>query len=183
MSVFDLIFATAAVVAAIAGLVKGFIRQLFGLVGLFVGVFLAYLLSSNLSEWWSSHFSVDPAAARIIIFIILLIAICILVICCAKLVDKLVNFSMLGCVNRFLGMVFGLAQTVLIFAAMAFAINSFKFSEISSLKKDLDKSITYKPLVRTAEIVFPYIKFETWKSVKKSVEKIATIDCTNNVTN
>ncbi|MDR2563545.1 MAG: CvpA family protein [Prevotellaceae bacterium] len=176
MSVFDLIFAAASVAAIIAGLVKGFVRQLFGLVGLFIGVFLAYRLSSSLSGWWASHFSVDPAAARIVIFIILLIAVCVLVICCAKIVDKLVNFSMLGCVNRFLGMVFALGQIVLIFAAIAFAINSFKFSEISNLKKDLDKSITYRPLVRTAEIVFPYIKFETWKSVKKSVENIATIN-------
>jgi membrane protein required for colicin V production len=173
MSVFDLIFAVAAVAAATAGRVQGFVRQLFGLVGLLVGVFLAYRLSSGLSEWWSSHFSVDPAATRIIIFIMLLIAVCVLVICCAKLVDKLVNFTMLGCVNRFLGMLFGLAQTVLIFAAIAFAIGSLKLSEISDLKKDLDKSITYKPLVRTAEFVFPYIKFNAWESVKKGMENIA----------
>ena len=159
MSVFDLVFLALVAVSAAVGLWKGFILQLFGLAGLFVGVFVAYRLSTKIAGWWSNQFAVDIVAAKVVTFIILMIAVCVLIILCAKLLTKVANFTMLGWVNRLFGMIFGVAQTVLIFAAVAYAIDSLKLSEISSLKKDLSKSAAHKPLTETAKLVFPYMKF------------------------
>jgi membrane protein required for colicin V production len=159
MSVFDIVFVAMVTVSAAIGLWKGFILQLFGLIGLFVGVFVAYRLSMKLAGWWANHFAVDIVAAKVVTFIILMIVVCVLIILCAKLLTKVASFTMLGWVNRLLGMIFGIAQTVLIFAATVYAIDNLKLSEISSLKKDLSKSVTYKPLTETAKLVFPYMKF------------------------
>lgn len=152
-AIFDIVFFIAIAFSCIYGYIKGFVRQLFGLVGIFIGTYCAYKLAGALTIWWHGHFDVDPRVTKIIIFIILSAIIYFLVLRLAILFDKLLKMAMLNWVNKFLGLIFGAAKIILIFSALAYAINSLNMSD------KMNTSKIYSHLISLADFIFPYINF------------------------
>ena len=154
-AVFDIVFIGALITACVYGYTKGFVRQLLGLVGIVAGTYCAYKLAEVFTAWWHTQFDVDPDVMKIIVFIILAIIIYLLVLRVAVLLNKLLKMAMLGWLNRLLGMIFGAAKIILIFSALAYAINALNFTD----KMVGSKTFTY--LISLANYLFPYINFLT----------------------
>ena len=178
MSIFDIVFFVSLLTASISGLRSGIVKQILGLGGIIVGIWLAYRLSKQFSEMWIGRFDTDTVSTNIVIFIIILILFFFLVSSFAGILTKMINLSGLGWLNRFFGFFFAILQTIVIFGALAYALDCYKLSEISELKKDLDKSITYKPLVTGAQIVFPYMKFES-REILKTAPVLPVVEVLN----
>jgi membrane protein required for colicin V production len=151
-SIFDIAFAITFLISVISGFIKGFVRQLLGLAGIFVGTYCAYKLSLKLTEWWHGHFNVDAEIMKIIVFIILSSIIYALVIWLAILLGKLLKMAMLSWINRLFGMFFGAIKIVLIFSALAYAINYLKLAGMEV--EDINNSIVYDYFISVANSIF-----------------------------
>jgi membrane protein required for colicin V production len=161
ISIFDLTFAIALLIAVISGFVKGFVRQLLGLAGIFAGTYCAYKLSLGLTEWWHGHFNVDANIMKIIVFIILSSIIYTLVIWLSVMLGKLLKMAMLSWINRLFGMLFGAIKIILIFSALAYAIHYLKQTGFEI--KYMENSITFDILISIANSIFFF--FETSNNI------------------
>ena len=75
-----------------------------------------------------------------------------------KMLEKFMDFVMLGWVNRLLGIAFSLLKCALIVGLVIMAFNSLNntFNFIS--EEELSQSMLYPPLKSLAYTVFPYLK-------------------------
>ena len=106
IAIFDLIIAVLIITSAIYGLYRGLIRELISLVAWVLAFFLAILFSPNFANL------LDPTWAgetlRLIFsFSAILVGVLIVSSFIQFVVRKFLSLVVLGCLDRFLGLVFG----------------------------------------------------------------------------
>ena len=158
MNGLDIILLLCFVPAVIRGLKKGFLEQLLALAGLVAGVWAAYHFSAMVSGWIRPHIDASDTLLGVISFIIVLVAVCVLVIILVKAIGKVVKTSLIGWVDKLLGVLAGCILTALLLSPLVIAFDTLntQFSITDSpIVKD---SFLYNFLKDAGYIVFPYLK-------------------------
>ena len=106
MNWFDLIIVISLVISLVSGLVMGFIRSALALIGLVAGIVIAGRLYDNLAT--GLKFIHHDGAASIVAFVIIFLAVVILTAIIAKVLRKVISYSMLGWLDHLLGGIAGL---------------------------------------------------------------------------
>lgn len=158
MNILDIIILICFIPALVQGLRKGFISQAISIISILLGVFLSFQCSSSLSGWLAQYIEGSEQILKIVSFALILVGVMAGLAIAGRLLEKFMDFVLLGWVNKLLGIAFSLLKCALIVGLVIMAFNSLNntFNFIS--EEELAKSTLYPPLKSLAYTVFPYLK-------------------------
>ena len=158
MSIVDIILLICFIPALISGIRKGFISQVISIVSIIAGVWVSYEFAEPVGAWLSQHIETTESTLKLISFIIIMIAVFAGLALVGKLLEGIINFVMLGWVNKLLGVVFALLKTGLIVGLVIMLFCSLNNSLHLVSEEVLAESVLFTPLKNAAYTVFPYLK-------------------------
>lgn len=146
------------IASAIYGAFKGFVSQLASIVSLLLGVWCAFEFSDFAASHIKELFSIGETALYIFSFIAILVVVIILGNFIGKGIEKIIHFTLLGWLNRLLGIIFSAAKWVIIMSLIAYMINYINASWHIIPDSFFDSSHFYKQLVNLSHKIFPYLQ-------------------------
>ena len=158
MSIVDIILLICFIPAIISGIRKGFISQVISIVSIIAGVWVSYEFSTQVGTWLGQHIEATDNVLKLISFGVIMIAVFAGLALLGKLLEGLINFVMLGWVNRLLGVVFALLKTGLIVGLLIMVFCSLNNNLNLVSDEVLADSVLFTPLKNIAYTVFPYLK-------------------------
>lgn len=159
MAVIDIIILILTIPFIIKGFKNGFIKQVTGVASLIIGVYLAYRFSDLVSGYLHKLFEASENVTKIISFALIMIVVILLISLVTKLVQKLIDITMLTWLDKALGILFSVAAAALILGLIISLINFINESWFTILpEKVISESVLYRPLGEFTETIFPYLK-------------------------
>ena len=159
METFDIIIIALIAIAGIMGIFKGFINQFISIAALFLGTWCSFKFSSFLTEKVTGWLNPDIAqnTLHIIMFAVIFILVLILAHFIGKLLEGLINLTMLGWLNRILGFLFGALKAIIILGIAAYVVNYLN-GMFKIIPQDLlDSSKGYGFLMKFTQDFFPFL--------------------------
>ena len=158
MNILDIIIIISMAAALIEGLAKGFISQAISVISLLVGIWASSRFAGMVCEWLAQHVSGSEQTLHIVAFALIFIVVIIALSLIGKMIEKIINFVMLGWLNRLLGAVLALVKCMLILALLATAFNAIN-EALHLVKPEIfTESQLYQMVKGFADTVFPYLK-------------------------
>ena len=158
MNIIDIILLILLAVALIAGFRKGFVKQVISLAVLIVGAWLSTRLATEVSQWLGALLKYEGAMLNIVSFILIFLAVAILLNLIGKLIEKILKITMLGWLNRLLGMIVSVFKIAILLGIAVYLIDSLNNILGFIPKEDIASSQLYAPIKGVAETLFPFIK-------------------------
>lgn len=145
----DLLFLGCIILAVINGIRNGLIVALFSIIGWIIGLYAAFRFSSVAATYLDDLIDVSPRVLSIISFIAVFGIVMLLVSLGAKIVEKTIELTMLGWINKLGGIFFYVLLYTLIFSVLIY------FAEKSKLlsEETIQSSNVYQYVKPVAEIV------------------------------
>jgi len=156
--VLDIIILIPLVWFTIKGFTKGLIIELASLAALVLGIYLAYFFSDFTAGILTNKLGVTSQYVQPVSFVLTFVIVIILVFILAKALEAVVKTASLGLINKLAGAVFGFAKIFLICALCLYQLVYFDINAKIITSATKEKSYTYKPLMKSAVTVLPYIK-------------------------
>jgi membrane protein required for colicin V production len=141
--IIDIILAVILIIAFIKGFRQGLIVALFSVVAFIVGLAAALKLSVVVAGYIGKAVNVSDQWLPVISFAVIFLVVVLLVRLGAKLIQKSVEFAMLGWVNRLGGILLYAALYILIFSVLLFYAEQLQF---------------IKPETKNQSVTYPYIQ-------------------------
>lgn len=141
--VIDILIAIALIFAIIKGYQQGLVVALFSVLAFIIGIAAAMKLSAIVAGYIGKSVKISDQWLPVISFIIVFLIVVLLIRWGAKLIQKTVQFAMLGWLNRLGGILLFCGLYILIFSVIIF------YAEQISL---------IKPETIDASVSYPYIK-------------------------
>ena len=158
MNIIDIILLILLAVALIAGFRKGFVKQVISLAVLIVGAWLSTRLATEVSQWLVALLKYEGAMLNIVSFILIFLAVAILLNLIGKLIEKILKITMLGWLNRLLGMIVSVFKIAILLGIAVYLIDSLNNILGFIPEEDIASSQLYAPIKGVAETLFPFIK-------------------------
>ncbi len=160
LNYFDIVIAILLLWSAYRGFSKGFLIMAASLAALILGVWGAIRFSDLTANLLIENFTLSGKYTALIAFALTFIAIVIAVHLLARAMDKLVKAVALGIVNRLAGLLFALLRTAFILSIVLVLLNSIDQRAPFIPEEHKENSLLYKPLLKFAPAIFPYLNFE-----------------------
>ena len=158
MNILDAILLICFIPAIVQGIRKGLINQVISIVSLLLSVWLAFKFSPELSTYLSGFLETDRNVLIVISFTLIMLAVSISFTLLGKAVEAVINFIMLGWLNKLLGMIFAIAKYGIIIGLIILLFCSINTTFNIVNPEVLNESVLYTPLKEAAETLFPYLK-------------------------
>lgn len=158
LGILDFIILIVIIASAIYGAFRGFISQLASIVSLLLGVWCAFKFSGFAASHIRELFEIGETAVYIVAFIIILVLVIIVGNLIGKAVEKIIHFSMLGWLNRLLGILFSAMKWVIIMSLIAYVINVVNGAWHIIPDKFFAGSHFYHHLTNLSHKIFPYLQ-------------------------
>ncbi|MEJ1221311.1 CvpA family protein [Sediminicola sp. 1XM1-17] len=171
MSFLDIVLGLLLLFGLFKGLKNGLLIEIASLVALVAGLYGAIHFSYIVGEFLSEHLHWNENYINLTAFIITFIIIILLVSMIGRLLTKIVDFAMLGLLNRIAGGIFGILKVAVILGAFfIFFHNSvFKFGLVK--EEALESSVLYEPVKEIGAFVFSKV-LRPEKTLDESQEHI-----------
>ena len=124
--VIDIVFLVMMMFAVFQGIRNGLIVGLFSVIGWIVGLIAAFRFSDLAADYLKTMFDLSPRVLSIISFLLVFTLVVVLVNLGARLIEKTVQLTMLGWLNRFGGIFFYVLLYTLIFSVMVYFADKTK---------------------------------------------------------
>jgi membrane protein required for colicin V production len=158
MNWFDIIVLLFLASGFVKGLFDGLVKQLVSVVSLV----LAFVFSGTLADIIRSAIHLDilfsPATMNAIYYVLSFVFIISIFGLLAKFVDRVINYTPVGALNRLGGGIFGFVMCLLCLSFTLNVLASFGIESKIIHKETQKKSITHTPVKMALPIVYPYIK-------------------------
>jgi len=173
MNYLDLLIAIPLGFAVFKGLRKGLIVELASLASLFIGVYAGIYFSDYVAGLLIKNFGLNEVYTKAIAFSMIFIAVIVIIRLIAKAIEKLIDLTALGFVNKLLGALFSALKIALIISVIFFVFSRFDSNEWVISRQAKEKSILYKPLSSIAPFCIPRMKKEIdkWQNSKKEPQE------------
>ena len=158
MATLDIILLICFIPGIIRGISKGFLEQALSLAGIVLGVWAAFKFSALVCSWLKPYLSLSDTTLNVVAFALILIAVSIVVLLVAKLLSKVLEMSMLGWLDKILGLVFALVVNGLMLGVFIILFDTLNLKFGFVKPEVLDASIVYTTLRDLCYLVFPYLK-------------------------
>jgi len=163
MSWLDIIIIVCIGVGIAHGLTTGIVKQIISLVSLIAAILLSGALAKGIHHWVQTYIQNDDnwissGVQGAIYYIVAFVLIVSLFAVVAKFVDKIINYTPVGIINRLFGAVFGVFMWAL---CLSILLNFFAVFDTQSRiipKPIKENSIFYDRVIMIFPTVFPYIK-------------------------
>ena len=154
MATIDIILLAILAFGFIRGMMKGFILEMAGLFGIVISLFVAKNFSEIIMSAMLQTLGIQTETSQLLSFFIVFLVAMIGVRFLAALVNRLVNFAMLGWLNKLLGGLFSLAKYVLVMGVVLYGLDKFNnYTHLISQEK-IEESKLYEPIKSLSSIVF-----------------------------
>ena len=158
MATLDIILLICFIPGIIRGISKGFLEQALSLVGIVLSVWAAFKFSALVCGWLKPYLSLSETTLNVVAFALILIAVSIVVLLVAKLLTKVLEMSMLGWLDKILGLVFALVVNALLLGVFVILFDTLNLKFGFVKPEVLDGSVVYTTLRDFCYLVFPYLK-------------------------
>jgi len=158
MNIIDAIILICLIPAIFQGFRKGFISQAISIVSIILGIWASARFADMVTDWVAQYITASEQILKIVAFAIILIAVFFALGLLGKLLEKILDFVLLGWVNKLLGTIFSLLKAFLILGLVALTLNSICASLNYFLPEAFTTSTLYPVISESAEKIFPYIK-------------------------
>jgi Uncharacterized membrane protein, required for colicin V production len=158
MGVIDIVIICCFLPALYFGIKNGLVRQLVAFAVIYFGITLSLKFAAPASEWVVEHVHLTEFWAKAVSFILIFFVVALVLSLLGKLVEKIIQISLLGWLNKLLGVVtticlFALAISVLVYLVDS-ANNLLEFIP----KEKIEESRFYPMLLDLAKEIFPRFK-------------------------
>ena len=158
MATLDIILLICFLPGIIRGISKGFLEQALSLAGIVLSVWAAFKFSALVCGWLKPYLSLSETTLNVVAFALILIAVSIVVLLVAKLLTKVLEMSMLGWLDKILGLVFALVVNALLLGVFIILFDTLNLKFGFVKPEVLDGSVVYTTLRDFCYLVFPYLK-------------------------
>ncbi|MBR5257028.1 MAG: CvpA family protein [Bacteroidales bacterium] len=158
MATLDIILLICFLPGIIRGLSKGFLEQALSLGGIFLSVWAAFKFSTLVCGWLKPYLSLSETTLSVVAFALILVAVCLAVLIVAKLLTKVLEMSMLGWLDKILGLAFALVVNALLLGVFIILFDTLNLKFGFVKPEVLDASTVYTTLRDLSYLVFPYLK-------------------------
>ena len=158
MGVIDIVILCCFLPSLYFGAKNGFIRQVISLVIIIMGVKLAISFSPYVSEWLKTRVEFQPVWISVISFAAVFLAVALVLALVEKILNAVIKVTMLGWLNRLLGIVFSMLKVTVILSIIAYFLKSANELVGFISEEDLAESKFFQPLLDLAEKIFPALK-------------------------
>ena len=158
MATLDIILLICFIPGIIRGISKGFLEQALSLAGIVVSVWAAFKFSALVCTWLKPYLSLSETTLSVVAFALILVAVCLAVLIVAKLLTKVLEMSMLGWLDKILGLVFALVVNALLLGVFIILFDTLNLKFGFVKPEVLDGSVVYTTLRDFCYLVFPYLK-------------------------
>lgn len=158
MATLDIILLICFIPGIIRGISKGFLEQALSLAGIVLSVWAAFKFSALVCGWLKPYLSLSETTLNVVAFALILIAVSIVVLLVAKLLTKVLEMSMLGWLDKILGLAFALVVNGLLLGVFIILFDTLNLKFGFVKPEVLDGSIVYTTLRDFCYLVFPYLK-------------------------
>ena len=158
MATLDIILLICFIPGIIRGISKGFLEQALSLAGIVLSVWAAFKFSALVCGWLKPYLSLSETTLNVVAFALILIAVSIVVLLVAKLLTKVLEMSMLGWLDKILGLAFALVVNGLLLGVFIILFDTLNLKFGFVKPEVLDGSIVYTTLRDFSYLVFPYLK-------------------------
>lgn len=154
MSFLDIVLGLLLLFGLLKGLKNGLLIEIASLIALIAGLYGAIHFSYIVGDYLSGHLAWDENYMNLTAFIITFVIIIFLVSLVGRLLTKIVDFAMLGLLNRIAGGIFGMLKVAVILGAFLifFHHSVFKFGMITD--ESIGESVLYEPIKEIGAFVF-----------------------------
>lgn len=160
MSFLDIILGGLLVYGLYQGLKNGLFVELASLISLVLGIYIAIKCSDFAKGVLSGFVHWNPKKIQIFAFLITFITVIIVISLLAKFLTGIADFAFLGWLNKLGGGFFRVLKTILILSIFLNLFEKINFNNTFAKKETLDKSLFYRPILKTAGYIYPSI--EKW---------------------
>lgn len=158
LGILDFIILIIIFASAIYGAFKGFVSQIVSIASLILGVWCAFKFSDFAALQIKKYFEMGETAIYIASFILILVLVIIAGNIIGRAIEQIIHFSLLGWLNRLLGVIFSAAKWVIIMSLIAYTINYINASW-HLLPSDFSTGSKFYPqLTSLSQKIFPYLQ-------------------------
>ena len=158
MGVIDIILVVCFLPCIWFGLKRGLVRQIVSICVIYFGITLSLRFAGQLSTWLSKYIPDSPFAVKLIAFILIFFAIALILSLLGKVVEKILKITLLGWLNRLLGLVLAFFVFLIAISSVVFLIDSANSLIEFIPKEKIAESRIYPALVDFSKFIFPYFK-------------------------
>lgn len=162
MNTLDTVLGMILVISFLFGLKKGFLKAFLSLLGIVVAVYAAMFFSGYVENFLSRQFSWSEDLLRLASFLLTFLVVLIAFSLLGRIMTQLVNFMMLGLMNKLLGGLFIMLKYAFLVSVVFMFANASEYYSVLS-EEDREASILYAPVASLAPAILPEIQ----KSVKE----------------
>ena len=158
MTALDIILLLCFIPAIWTGASKGLVHQIAGLIALLLGIWAAYKFAPGVGQWLSGWMEVSGTVLKICAYALIFLAVAFVVRIVGWLLEKVLQFALLGWANRLFGVVMAIFCTAVLLGVLIMLFNSLNV-HLGFVKEEvLAGSGVYQFLKNFAYTVFPFMK-------------------------
>ncbi|MBR1537969.1 MAG: CvpA family protein [Bacteroidales bacterium] len=158
MGVIDIVIVCCFLPVLYFGIKNGLVKQVVAFAVVYFGIILSLRFSAPVGEWVGGHVKITDFWAKAVSFILIFFAVALVLSLFGKIIEKIIKISLLGWLNKLLGIV----MTFIIFALLLSVLVYFVDSANNLLnfipEEKLAESRFYPALLHLAQEVFPHFK-------------------------
>lgn len=158
MGVIDIIIVCCFLPALYFGIKNGLVRQLVAVAVIYFGITLSLRFSAPVAQWIVEHVNMNEFWAKTVSFILVFFVVSLVLGLLGKLVEKIIQISLLGWLNKLLGIVASLFVFALVIAAIVYFVDSANNMLNFIPKEKIEESQFYPWLLDFAKEIFPRFK-------------------------
>lgn len=173
ISWFDLITLGLVLLLGVKGIINGFIKEVFGLVGIVGGIYIASRYAEMAGNFIDTNlYAFDNKASLFLIgFVALLIAFWLLSIFIGFIMEKLLDISGLGIIDKLLGFIVGSGKIFLIFSVLLVTLSNIQFVQ-KKIETYLVDSFMYPIFMATGEYIVKMDPEQIGTDIEAKIEKV-----------
>lgn len=158
MGVIDIIILCCFLPAFYFGIKNGLVRQLVAVAVLYFGITLSLRFSEPVAAWIIEHVHMTEFWAKTVSFIVVFLVISLLLGLLGRVIEKIIQISLLGWLNKLLGIVASLFVIALAVSTIVYFVDQANNTLDFIPKEKLEESRFYPWMIEFAKSIFPRFK-------------------------
>lgn len=158
MGVIDLIIVICFLPALFFGIKNGLIKQLISLAVIFLGIWLSIRFADLVSTWILQYLHIPEIWLKVISYILIFACVAIILSLVGKLMEKIIKVTLLGWLNRLLGVILTIGIFGLFISVTVYFVDSLNGLIEFIPEEKMEESVFFPFFLKVANSLFPFLK-------------------------
>ena len=158
MGVIDIIIVCCFLPTLYFGIKNGLVKQLVAFAVIYFGISLSLRFATPVSEWIIARLQISEFWAKTVSFIVIFFVVALVLSLLGKMIEKIIKISMLGWLNKLLGVAMSFCLFALLISVIVYFVDSANNLLDFIPKEKLEESRFYPALLDLSKEVFPHFK-------------------------